>query len=157
MNEALSEAKRTVGRPPKATDGMKKGRSSWKPASLLDVVDKESGYRYRWSSKSQDNLHKKSMEGWETVNGLQADGSKHLESGRINDGARLTSIYEKHDCVLQRIPEEIAQERDAYHNTESARRVSGLTAHLKKDLAKEGAGTHGNITISSRNGEQVLE
>ncbi len=33
---------RKAGRPP-----LKKGRTSWKPASLNEFYDKESGYRYR--------------------------------------------------------------------------------------------------------------
>lgn len=142
---------------PEITKALKKGRPSWKPASVLDVIGKEDGYRYRWSNKSSDNLHKKAAEGWETVNGLQADGAKHVPSGRIHDGAKTTSIYEKHDCVLQRIPEDWAQERDDYHNQQNARQVSGLTAHIRKDLAKDGAEAHGEITISSRKGTQVIE
>ena len=77
--------------------------------------------------------------------------------GRIEEGAKLTSIYEKHDLVLQRIPEERALERDAYYNNETERRTAGLTAHIKKDLGKEGAASHGDITISSRNGTNVID
>jgi hypothetical protein len=147
MNKAVE-----AGKPP-----VKKGRPSWKPASVLDVIGKEDGYRYRWSNKAKDNLHKKEAEGWETLNGLQADGAKHVSSGRINDGAKLTSIYEKHDCVLQRIPEEVAQARDEYYQQQNARQIAGLTSHIKKDLAKDGAVAHGDITISSRRGTQVIE
>lgn len=136
---------------------VKKGNSSWKPASVLDVIDKEPGYRYRWSSKSPDNLAKKQAEGWETVNGLTSDQSEHLDSGRIDDGKPLTTIRERKDCILQRIPEEEAQLRDEYYNKENARRTTGLTSHIKNDMAKEGAATHGNITISSTRGEQVID
>lgn len=135
---------------------MKKGNSSWKPASVLDVIGKEPGYRYRWSNKSPDNLAKKMTEGWETVSGTQADKSEHI-SKRIEDGKPLTSVREKHDCILQRIPEETALERDTYFNEKTARHTAGLTSHLKKEIGKEGAAMHGNITISSRKGEQVIE
>lgn len=151
MNE---QVKRGPGRPKQ--DGLKKGNSSWKPASVTEVVNKEDGYRYRWSNKSADNLAKKAAEGWETVSGLQSDNATPV-GNRITDGANMTSVYEKHDLILQRIPEETARERDAYYSAETERRTAGLTAHIKKDLGKEGAATHGDITISSRKGTQVIE
>lgn len=148
----MEEPKR-IGRPP-----LKKGKSSWKPASVTDVVDKEPGYRYRWCNKDGDNLSKKAIEGWETVSGLTSDKTK-LSEERFQDGKNLTSIYEKHDVILQRIPEELAQERDAYFNNQTSRRTAGLTAHLKKEIKEKGgnAQVHGDITISSRQGTQVIE
>jgi hypothetical protein len=136
---------------------LKKGNSSWTPASLLDVANKEPGYRYRWSNKNPDNLSKKNAEGWETVSAIQSPTTQAVENNYINDGKQLTSVTQKHDCILQRIPEEVALERDAYYNNESERRIAGLTAHVKKDLGKAGAVTHGDITISSRKGTQVIE
>lgn len=149
------DVKRGPGRPKQ--DTLKKGNSSWKPASVTDVINKEAGYRYRWSEKSTDNLFKKQAEGWETVNGLQGDAVKPDQPNRIDGGAKMTSIYEKHDLILQRIPEDLALERDAYYNNETARRTSGLTAHVKKEIGKEGAQSHGDITISSRLGTQVID
>lgn len=140
-----------VGRPPK------KGRSSWKPASLNEFLNKEDGYRYRMSSKDPVNLAKKESEGWETVSGIHSANTEHVSAGRMNDGKSLSSVQQGHDWVLQRIPEELALERDAYYNNETARRTAGLTAHIKKDLGKEGAKSHGNITISSNRGTQVIE
>lgn len=144
-----------LGRPP-----LKKGKSSWKPASVTDVIDKEDGYRYRYIRKDADNVSKKEAEGWEVVSrGLSSDKSKPLEE-RFQDGKQLTSTYEKHDLILTRIPEETALERDAYYNNETQRRTMGLTAHLKKEINKatgNRADTHGNITISSRQGTQIIE
>lgn len=131
---------------------LKKGNSSWKPASVTDVTNKEPGYRYRWVSKEPSNLQKKRDEHWETVSGLTSDKVAPEESNRINDGKDISSVYEKHDVLLMRIPEETAQGRDAYYNAESERRVAGLTSHIKKELGKDGADTHGDITISSRKG-----
>jgi hypothetical protein len=152
--EAITVSKR--GRPP-SKPAVKKGNSSWQPASLLDVANKEDGYRYRWSNKNPDNLAKKAAEGWETVSAIQSPHTKAVDNNYINDGKPLTSVTQKHDCILQRIPEELAEQRDAYYNAESERRVAGLTAHIKKDLGKEGAAAHGDITISSRKGTQVIE
>lgn len=145
----MSEVK--VGRPPK------KGRRSWKPASLNEFHNKEDGFRYRMMSKDTVNLAKKEAEGWEIVSGLQSADTEHVSSGRMNDGKSLSSVQQGHDWVLGKIPEELAVERDAYYNNETARRTAGLTAHIRKDLSKEGAKTHGNITISSNHGTQVIE
>lgn len=151
----MEDVKRGPGRP-RQEEPLKKGNSSWKPASATDVVNKEAGYRYRWARKDQDNIAKKKAEGWETVSGLTSDKATPEITNRINDGKSVSSVYEKHDVILQRIPEEIAQGRDAYFNAETERRTAGLTAHIKKDLAKDGAPSHGEITISSRKGTQTL-
>lgn len=135
---------------------LKKGKSSWTPASLNEFSDKEDGYRYRMSRKDPDNLAKKAQEGWETVSKLNAD-TKYDDPERIEDGKGLTSVLEGRDWVLQRIPEETAKKRDEYYNGETERRVSGLTAHVKKEIGKTGGQAHGEITISSRNGTQVID
>lgn len=149
------QVKRGPGRP-KQEDSFKKGNSSWKPASLNEFKDKEDGYRYRMSRKDPVNLQKKRDEYWENVGGIQSPQTSHDAPNKIEHGKPLTSVYEGHDWVLQRIPEEIAQERDAYYNAETERRTSGLTAHIKKEMAKDGATAHGDITISSRKGTQTI-
>lgn len=140
----------------KESNGVKKGKTSWKPASVLDVTGKEEGYRYRWANKASDNIYKKEQEGWETVSGLQSDSAKH-ESDRIQDGKQLTSTFEKHDAILMRIPEEVAQGRDDYINNKTAQRTKGLTAHFKEEAKKNGSVAHGEIKISSRKGEQIID
>lgn len=161
MTEEQIQSRRP-GRPKATTTepAVKKGKPSWKPASVTDVLDKESGFRYRWANKMPDNLAKKEAEGWETVSKLKGDSAKAADDGKIQTGKNLTSIYEKHDLVLQRIPEDVAQERDGYFKEQTARRTMGLTAHLKKEIRTKGgnAPVHGNITISSlKEGEQVIE
>ena len=141
--------------PPKQ-DGIKKGKPRWKPASLNEFTNKEAGYRYRMSRKDPENLEKKAREGWENVDSTK---TKHVDAGRVDDGKPLTSVNEGKDWILQRIPEELAKERDEYYNAENERRVSGLTAHLKKDMKEKGgnAPVHGNITISSRKGTETID
>lgn len=154
----MTEAEtRKTGRPPKAAVGIKKGKSSWKPASAMEVIDKEDGFRYRWSNKAPDNLSKKELEGWETVSGVTGDRSKHVDAGRISDGKPMTSIRERHDCILQRIPEEVAQGRDEYMNNRTDSRTRALTAHIKDQAKEQGTEAHGKITISSLRGEQVID
>lgn len=151
----IEQEKRGPGSP--KNEGVKKGRSSWQPASVTDVVNKEDGYRYRWSNKTQDTLAKRKAEGWETVSAIMGDGANAVDSGRMDDGKQVTSVYEKNDVILQRIPEELALERDAYFNGETERRTAGLTAHVKKEVGKQGGETHGEITISSRSGTRIID
>lgn len=139
--------------------GIKKGKPTWKPASVTDVVNKEDGYRYRWVEKNPDNLYKKEAEGWSKVDGLTSDKSKPTDDGRVHTGKQLTSIHEKHDVILYRMPEELAESRDDYVNEKTRKRTLGLTAHLKKEVREKGgnAPVHGNITISSLRDETVIE
>lgn len=159
-------APRKPGRPrqteetmPKRASSLKKGNSSWTPASLNEFTGKEDGYRYRMSRKDSQNLSKKAQEGWETVSSIQSGNILQQSTNRIDDGAQLTSVHEGYDWVLQRLPEEIAKERDAYYNNESHRRVASLTSHFKNEMKKHGgnAPTHGEITISSRTGTQIID
>lgn len=157
MSDLIAEA-RKPGRPKQQAEvAMKKGRASWKPASLNNFDNKEPGYRYRMVRKDPDNLAKKAAEHWETVSALQSPNTKYQDSGRIEEGKSLTSAQEGKDWVLQRIPEEIAKERDDYYNALNARHISGLTAHIKEGMKKDGFNTHGNITVSSRSGTQIIE
>lgn len=151
----MTEAKRGPGRPKQETT-LKKGSSSWKPASLNTFSDLEPGYRYRMMRKDLENLAKKSDEGWEVVSDLNGPAIEHQDPNKIEHGKALTTVKEGRDWVLGRIPEETAQGRDAFFNAKTERRTAGLTAHVKKELAKQGAGSHGEITISSRKGTQTI-
>lgn len=137
---------------------LKKGNPTWSPANVSEIYGKEDGYRYRKLRKDPTNIANKKLEGWEIVSGINgANTTVEVGAGRINDGQGITSVREGTDWVLARITEETAQSRDDYYNKENARRVSGLTAHVKKEVGKEGAATHGAITVSSREGEQVYD
>lgn len=148
----MEDVKRGPGRPKQET-AFKKGSSSWKPASLNEFSNKEDGYRYRMVRKDANNLSKKKQEGWETVSDLNGSDTKQEDPNRIEHGKSLTSVQEGHDWVLMRLDEETAMKRDEYFNNETERKTKGLTAHIKKEMGKEGAETHGDITISSRKGQ----
>lgn len=148
----MEEAKRGPGRPKQST--IKKGKPSWKPASLNIFDNLEPGYRYRMMRKDPENLAKKSKEGWEIVNGTQSPSTQYENPEKIGDHTGLTSVLEGKDWVLGRIDEETAEARDEYMNLKTERKTRGLTAHIQKDLAQLGAKAHGDITISSRKGQQ---
>lgn len=132
--------------------GLKKGKPTWQPASRLDFLGKEDGYRYHVARKDPDNLAKKKAEGWENVSALQSPGTEHQDPNKIEHGKPLSSVLEGTDWILQRMPEDLAQARDEYMDNERKRRVSALTAHIGQDLNKAGAEAHGEITISTRKG-----
>ena len=138
--------------------GIKKGNSSWKPASLNEFTNKEDGYRYRMIRKDPDNLAKKQQEGWEIISKMNDKNSEHVDPNRIEHGKPLTSVLEGRDWVYARMTEDMALERDKYHEQKNTRQVAGLTSHLKKELHDKGgnAPLHGEITISSRKGEQII-
>lgn len=160
MSEAISQdIKRSPGRPKNIADELpaKKGKRSWKPASLNEFNNKEPGYRYRMVRKDADNLAKKEAEGWEKVSAIHGNQTKHNDPQRIDLPKPMTSVQEGKDWILARIPEDMAVEREQYYNHETERRTAGLTAHIKKETSKHGTDTHGNITISSRTGTQTIE
>lgn len=128
---------------------MKKGNSSWKPASVTDLVDKDPNYRYRLAYKDSDNIAKKKAEGWEIVD-KKTDQVSPEKHNRLNDGSSMDTAIVCRDTILMRMPEETALERDAYYDGVNKHRESALTAHVKNEVGKEGAATHGDITISSR-------
>jgi hypothetical protein len=144
----MEDTKRGPGRP--KADTLKKGVKSWTPAAVTDVTNKEAGYRYRWVNKDPDNLAKKKAEHWEYVD--SATDSANAPAPRMEDGSPMTSVVDKRDVVLMRIPEEFAQGRDAYMNNKADSRIAAVTKQTKADLAKEGAEMHGDITISTRRG-----
>ncbi len=160
LNPVKLDKRLKENRAPLPKAALKKGNPTWSPANVAEIQGKEDGYRYRKIRKDTDNISRKKQEGWDIVSGINGqETSSQAGYGRINDGTALTSAREGTDWVLGRIPEEEAQKRDAYFNNETARRTQGLTAHIKKDIREKGgnAPVHGDITISSRTGTQVIE
>lgn len=138
---------------------IKKGTNSWKPASLNEFENKESGYRYRMVRKDPDNLARKRAEGWEPVSGINNPTASYQDPNKIEQGKGLTSVNEGKDWILHRMPEELAKQRDEYFDKKSKDRVKGLTAHLKSEMSKTGtnAPLHGEIKIDTKYGTQIID
>lgn len=155
------EPKRGPGRPPKEASAaipVKKGKKSWSPSNLSDVIRKEDGFRYRWARKDQDNLAKKQAEGWEFVsgvNGSQTTGT-HPDS-RPDEPHALTSNIERRDAVLMKMDDETAEARDTYINGETERRTAALLRTARQDLGKSGAAVHGSISMEKRGVKTVIK
>lgn len=139
------------------TLSLKKGRSSWKPANVLDIIDKEPGYRYRVIEKSARNVAKKKREGWEILSGVNNSGNTANAGGNMESGKALDTVLEGYDFVIGRIPEEIALERDAYMNSETNRKTQALYRETGTNLGKSGAPIHGGITMEKRGVKTVIK
>lgn len=153
MNESVEVVQ---GRKPQAAP-LKKGTGTWKPANVLDIFDKEEGFRYRIVEKSARNIAKKQHEGWEIVSKLESPKTGNNTGNYMDTGKQLTSVLDGYDYVVMRIPEEKALERDAYFNNESARRVSALKRKTKEDLGKDGAPIHGTITMEKKGIRNIIK
>lgn len=158
--------KRGPGRPPKAetatqeqeTVVVKKGRKSWSPSNLGDVIEKEPGFRYRRVRSDEENVAKKLEEGWEFVSGVNSPRTKAIHpDGRPDEPHKLTSNVTGRDWVAMRLPEETAQQRDVYHNEKTARLEQRINSQTKKELAKEGAAIHGEITKERQGIRTIIE
>lgn len=162
MNEVLNTTetlKRGPGRPSKEDSiEMKKGRESWQPASILDIFDKEPGFRYRVVESSGRNIAKKQREGWEMVSNLAGPqtGNNAIGNG-IDIGKSLTSVHEGHDYVIMRMPEELGKLRDDYINRENDRRTMALKRMTQDDIKKTGAPLHGSITMEKRGIKTIIK
>ena len=119
----------------------RKGGRSWKPGNLLDLIDKEPGYRYRMCLNDPANIRKKLNEGWQFVNNVTDPGTKHVKPDRIGDGAELGNVGYR-ELIVMRLPEEMGKARDEYHKEITEGRQRGLRAMTQKRM-KEAAGELG--------------
>lgn len=110
----------------------KKGASSWAPAQKLKVPPIP-GFRQRWVDKDPANVQKKQAEGWDFDN-----KSEHSYREQ-QDGKNLSTVNEYRELVLMKIPEEVAQERDAYFQAITDRQTIGLKEDLDKQMQSEAA------------------
>lgn len=151
MNEAVEPVRR--GRPP---NELKKGNSTWKPANILDIFEKEPGFRYRIAEKSPRNIAKKRREGWEVVSAINSPNTVNETGNYMDKANQQTSVLEGYDYVVMRIPEEKALERDAYFNGENSRRISALKRETSKGMDGK-ASVHGEITIEKKGIRNVIK
>lgn len=135
----------------------KKGKPSWKPSNLGDIIGKEHGFRYRRVRKEDDNIAKKLEEKWDFVSKVDSPNTSHaFPTGRPNEGKQLDSVVGGRDWVLMRMPEEIAQERDNYINAKINRSVRALSAQTRSDLGRN-VPVHGAITQEHRGIKTVID
>lgn len=131
-------------------NAVKKGRPSWKPASMLDTVEKHDGHRTRWCSRDSLNLQRKQAEGWVFANSITGINREHEHPEKVGDGHSLTSVTEYRDLVLMALPEDVAKERDKYFQSKTDAAVRSLKQDFEENIENPRGNTaeiYGKIVI----------
>jgi hypothetical protein len=94
--------------------------ADWRPPSALEAPEAPIGYKHRWIRESvmeyddRNNVHKRRREGWELV---KAEDYPDFDAPVVDEG-KNAGVIGVGGLVLARIPEEIADQRNAhYQNT----------------------------------------
>ena len=107
----------------------------WTPPSALDAPPAPDGYRHRWiraesmGSDDSKNISGKTRSGWEFV---RADEYPSEDYPSVETG-KYAGVIGVGGLVLARIPEELAQQREAYYNQMTADRNEALDNDVLKE------------------------
>ena len=107
----------------------------WTPPSSLDAPPAPDGYRHRWiraesmGNDDSKNISGKTRSGWEFVRAAEYP-SEDYPSVQTGKYAGVIGVG---GLVLARIPEELAQQREAYYNQMTADRNEALDNDVLKE------------------------
>ena len=138
--------KTTIDRTPHANQTREKtaARKPWAPPSMLDAPPAPDGFKHRWirsETRGFDdtkNISAKMREGWELV---RKDEYPDFEAPVVDSG-KYEGVFGVGGLVLARIPEETANERNAYYQARNADQVEAIDSEL---MAQN---QHSTMTIS---------
>jgi len=108
---------------------------TWTPPSSLDAPPAPKGYRHRWirvevlGFDDTKNMSGKLREGWELV---RADEYPDQDYPSMTTG-KYSGVIGVGGLVLARIPEEIAQQREAYYKDQTKSRDDAVNNDILKD------------------------
>ena len=108
---------------------------TWAPPSSLDAPPAPEGYRHRWirvevlGFDDTKNISGKLREGWELV---RADEYPDQEFPSLTTG-KYSGVIGVGGLVLARIPEEIAQQREAYYKDQTKQRDEAVNNDVLKE------------------------
>ena len=111
----------------------------WVPPSSLDAPPAPEGFRYRWiraeSMGFQDtkNISGRLREGYELV---RAEEIENASDYPIVDEGRYKGVVGVGGLLLAKVPEEIAQQRDAYMKRQHEARNEAVENDLMKEQDK---------------------
>jgi hypothetical protein len=109
--------------------------TTWTPPSSLDAPPAPEGYRHRWirvevlGFDDTKNVSGKLREGWELV---RADEYPDQEFPSLTTG-KYSGVIGVGGLVLARIPEEIAQQREAYYKDQTKQRDEAVNNDVLKE------------------------
>jgi len=107
----------------------------WTPPSSLDAPPAPDGFRHRWirvevlGFDDTKNMSGKLREGWELV---RADEYPDQDYPSMTTG-KYSGVIGVGGLVLARIPEEIAQQREAYYKDQTKSRDDAVNNDILKD------------------------
>jgi len=139
-------------RQPRSTQTREKDsrRKPWAPPSRLDAPKAPDGYTHRWirtalrGDEDKINVHSKLREGWEPV---RADEYPGFDYAVLDEGTHA-GVIGNGGLMLARIPEETAQERNAYYGGRTREQMVAVD----QDLMKE---QHPSMPISNERQSRV--
>jgi len=108
---------------------------TWTPPSSLDAPPAPKGYRHRWirvevlGFDDTKNISGKLREGWELV---RADEYPEQDYPSLVTG-KYSGVIGVGGLVLARIPEEIAQQREAYYRDQTKSRDDAVNNDILKE------------------------
>ena len=109
--------------------------TTWTPPSSLDAPPAPQGYRHRWirvevlGFDDTKNVSGKLREGWELV---RADQYPEQDFPSLTTG-KYSGVIGVGGLVLARIPEEIAQQREAYYKDQTKQRDEAVNNDVLKE------------------------
>ena len=109
--------------------------TTWTPPSSLDAPPAPQGYRHRWirvevlGFDDTKNVSGKLREGWELV---RADEYPEQDFPSLATG-KYSGVIGVGGLVLARIPEEIAQQREAYYKDQTKQRDEAVNNDVLKE------------------------
>lgn len=135
---------------PTITKEVKK-KGSFKPGDLLQVLNKDPNYAYRWLNATK--LEKQGWtdhRNWEIVRTGNSSGEQAGIFGLSQKANALGSMVRNGDLVLARMPKEDAEARNEYYRKKNDARMEVLT--MKNKFRSAGVGGNfeqrrGNRTI----------
>ena len=108
---------------------------TWTPPSSLDAPPAPQGYRHRWirvevlGFDDTKNMSGKLREGWELV---RSDEYPDQDIPSLTTG-KYSGVIGVGGLVLARIPEEIAQQREAYYRDQNKARDEAVNNDILKE------------------------
>ncbi len=135
---------------------------SWRPASRTGTVQAPEGYRIRWCHDVPDNIAKKKIEGWEILDKTKfPDASvKEFEHQVTDSNGLSSSVLKRNELVAMVIREDIAKQRDAYHQQETEDRTQTILSkeEAKRLISSQDPRAARNIhSIDPETGDLVIE
>ena len=118
-----------------AARGSKTTRQPWKPPQALEAPEAPPGMRYRWvrthirNEDDKTNVHKRFQEGYEPVHPSEVEG---FNLPTIEEGKHAGTVGVG-GLILAKIPEETAEERNAYYEQQTENQMNAVDNNLMRE------------------------